>query len=119
MRKLIVKNLNEFFESDFENQFEILFQLEKNIKKFKKIKINITIESISFDLVEIKNIKTNTIFIYKYSKGILENEINNDNSIKNEIIELYNSNPRINKNKLAFSAGVSRQTIYNWINEIK
>lgn len=38
MRKLIVKNLNEFFESDFENQFEILFQLEKNIKKFKKIK---------------------------------------------------------------------------------
>lgn len=119
MRKLIVKNLNEFFESNFENQFEILFQLEKNIKKFKKIKFNIDINSVLFDLIEIKNIKSDSIFIYKYSKGILENEINNDNSIKNEIIELYNNNPRINKNKLAFSAGVSRQTIYNWINEIK
>ena len=54
-------------------------------------------------------------------KTYLNIQLNNHNKnyLKDKIIKLYLNNPEIQKTELSKLAGVSRQTIYDWISEIK
>lgn len=71
MKKLIIRNLKEFFDIDFNNQFQILGNLEKQINESESIlttidvKVNDNVIAI-FDLVKIDYSKK-TIFTYHYS----------------------------------------------------
>ncbi len=43
----------------------------------------------------------------------------NYSSIKERFIEIYNNNKSINKSKLSKELGISRKTIYKYINSLK
>ena len=43
----------------------------------------------------------------------------NYSDVKQRVIEIYNNNKLINKSKLSKELGISRKTIYKYINSIK
>ncbi len=62
--------------------------------------------------------------IYKYINQInkefpslIKKQLHNS-SIKERFIEIYNNNKLINKSKLSKELGISRKTIYKYINQI-
>lgn len=74
MKKVIINNLKEFFEIGFNNQFNILAELEKEVVESSEIKSTILIPykehgDVIFDLTKIEY-KTKTVFYYSYSSTI-------------------------------------------------
>ena len=74
MKKVIIINLKEFFEIGFNNQFNILAELEKEVVESSEIKSTILIPykddgDVIFDLTKIEY-KTKTVFYYSYSTTI-------------------------------------------------
>lgn len=67
MKKLIIRNLKDYFELGFDNQFQILGELEKTVIESNNIQETILIEKIVFDLVKIEYLKSITVFTYQYS----------------------------------------------------
>jgi len=71
MKKLVIRNLKDFFEIDFDNQFQVLGELEKklngtnNVLTTIDVKVNDNVFAI-FDLIKIEYSKK-TIFTYHYS----------------------------------------------------
>jgi len=63
-----------------------------------------------------KKVKVNSIE-HKEIKDVIYNSKNK--TIKQKFIEMYESNPNLNKNAVAEMLGVSRQQIYRYINEIE
>jgi hypothetical protein len=53
-------------------------------------------------------------------KAYLNMQLNNNNKdyTKDKILKLYINNPKIKKTELCKLAGVTRKTIYDWINEL-
>jgi transcriptional regulator with PAS, ATPase and Fis domain len=49
----------------------------------------------------------------------IKTELSGSQTPKESFTRLYRANPEINKSKAAETLGVSRQTIINWIKEIK
>ena len=68
MKKLIIRNLKDFLELGFDNQFQILGELEKTVIESNNIQETILIESVVFDLVkiEIDYLKSIKVFTYQY-----------------------------------------------------
>jgi len=71
MKKLVIRNLKDFFELDCNNQFQVLANLEKKLVESNEIQntitVNINDNSIAFfDLVKIDYSKK-TIFTYHFS----------------------------------------------------
>ena len=93
--------LGEWFDIS-ENDCENIINFYSNIEDIKD-KNNFKIE-----WAKNKNLK----------KIELNNEIETFNN-KDKIIKMYINNPTIKKTKLAKLGSVSRQTIYDWINEVK
>lgn len=70
MKKVIIINLKEFFEIGFNNQFNILAELEKEVVESSEIKSTILIPykddgDVIFDLTKIEY-KTKTVFYYSF-----------------------------------------------------
>jgi hypothetical protein len=71
MKKLVIRNLKDFFEIDFDNQFQVLGELEKKLNESNNVlttidvKVNDNVFAI-FDLIKIEYSKK-TIFTYHYS----------------------------------------------------
>lgn len=70
MKKVIIINLKEFFEIGFNNQFNILSELEKEVVESSEIKSTILIPykddgDVIFDLTKIEY-KTKTVFYYSF-----------------------------------------------------
>jgi hypothetical protein len=71
MKKLVIRNLKDFFEIDFDNQFQVLGELEKKLNESSNVlttidvKVNDNVFAI-FDLIKIEYSKK-TIFTYHYS----------------------------------------------------
>jgi hypothetical protein len=63
-----------------------------------------------------KKIKVNTIEVSDVKKNLF---LNKDKSIKEKFIALYNDNPKLNKKQVADMLGVSRKTIYKFIEELE
>ena len=75
MKKLVIRNLKEFFETGFNNQFQILGNLENKIQKSESIENTIFIPykdegDVIFDLIKIDYLKSITVFTYQYSSTI-------------------------------------------------
>lgn len=75
MKKLIVRNLKEFFANDFNNQFKILADLENEIQESKESKNTILIPYSNnadaiFDLIKIDFAKNCTVYTYHFSNTI-------------------------------------------------
>ena len=74
MKKLIIRNLKEFFEQDFNCQFKILSDLEQIIQTSETIENNILIpysnnSDAIFELIKIDYSKK-TIFTYHFTNTI-------------------------------------------------
>lgn len=74
MKKLIIRNLKEFFEQDFDSQFKMLSELELRIQNNETIEQCILIPykkegDAIFDLVKIDYSKK-TIFTYQFSNTV-------------------------------------------------
>jgi hypothetical protein len=74
MKKLIIRNLKEFFEQDFNCQFKMLAQLENEIQNSDSIKECILIPykqdgDAIFDLVKIDYLKK-TVFTYQFTTTV-------------------------------------------------
>ena len=74
MKKLIIRNLKEFFEQDFDNQFKMLSELENRIVNSETIEECVLIPykengDAIFDLVKIDYSKK-TVFTYHYSNTV-------------------------------------------------
>ena len=71
MKKLVIRNLKDFFEADFNNQFQILGNLEKQLNESELIE-NVLLVPYKddgfavFDLIKIDYSKK-TIYTYHYS----------------------------------------------------
>lgn len=75
MKKLIIRNLKDYFKLEFEKQFQILGELEKKIQQSESIENTILIPykdegDVIFDLVKIDYLKSITVFTYQYSTTI-------------------------------------------------
>ena len=71
MKKLIIRNLKDFFEADFNNQFQMLGNLEKQLNELDTIQNVLLVpykdDGVAiFDLVKIDYSKK-TIYTYHYS----------------------------------------------------
>jgi hypothetical protein len=74
MKKVIIRNLKEFFEQDFNHQFKILADLEERVQTSETIEQNILIpysnsSDAIFELIKIDYSKK-TIFTYHFSNTI-------------------------------------------------
>lgn len=71
MKKLVIRNLKDFFEADFNNQFQMLGNLEKQLNESELIE-NVLLVPYKddgfaiFDLIKIDYSKK-TIYTYHYS----------------------------------------------------
>lgn len=75
MKKLIIRNLKDYFKLEFDKQFQILGELEKQIQQSESIENTILIPykdegDVIFDLVKIDYLKSITVFTYQYSTTI-------------------------------------------------
>jgi len=74
MKKLIIRNLKEFFEQDFNHQFKILADLEDRLQTSETIEEHILIpysnsSDAIFELIKIDYSKK-TIFTYHFTNTI-------------------------------------------------
>jgi hypothetical protein len=74
MKKLIVKNLKDFFEVEFKNQFQMLGELEKKVFETDEVQQVVLVEyktegDAIFDLVKIEYGK-NTVYTYQFTTTI-------------------------------------------------
>jgi hypothetical protein len=74
MKKLIIRNLKEFFEQDFNSQFKILAELEGEVQNSVAIQECILIPyksegDVIFNLVKIDYLNK-TVFTYHYSSTV-------------------------------------------------
>jgi hypothetical protein len=74
MKKLIVKNLKDFFEMEFKKQFQMLGELEKKVFETDEVQQVILIEykyfgDAIFDLVKIEYGK-NTVYTYQFTSTV-------------------------------------------------
>lgn len=67
MKKLIIRNLKDFFEMNFDNQFQVLADLEKQIQNSNETLHTVLSDKAVFDLVKIDFIKKNTVYTYQYT----------------------------------------------------
>lgn len=75
MKKLVIRNLKDYFKLEFDKQFQILGELEKQIQQSESIENTILIPykdegDVIFDLVKIDYLKSITVFTYQYSTTI-------------------------------------------------
>jgi hypothetical protein len=74
MKKLIVKNLKDFFEVEFKNQFQMLGELEKKVFETDEVQQVVLVEyktegDAIFDLVKIEYGK-NIVYTYQFTTTI-------------------------------------------------
>jgi len=99
---LILNAVNNLYD----NSGDILLISKESVLKAEKLS--------KYFIAMAKKIKINTIESQDLKKVI---NSNTNKSVKDKVLEVYNSNPEFNRSELAELLGVSRKTIYKHLKQ--